>query len=99
MNREETRVKCYGLAAAVIARLSTDPDPKETAERFCSFVGEIPWKLTALETALGNAKYRTKVENALKRAQEIADFVEPPKIVTQASTRTPPKREGKKRGR
>lgn len=99
MTKEEIRANCYVLALETMPRLSGEHKPEKLAEKFVKFVGDAEWRFIALGFASNKWRHNANIDKVLELSQAIADFVDPPKIVTPAPPRPAPKRDKKKRGR
>ncbi len=76
-SEESLRVHMYKCAMTFQSKSTEYPTVDSIASAFFDFVKGERWRLEVLDVALHRVSRHTTVESALKKAQEIADWVKP----------------------
>ncbi len=75
---QATRIAVYKMAIRLSSALTEAPLITDVADKIFEFVGGSAWRLEALDIAIQRTGRRSNVENCIKTAQDIADWVQPP---------------------
>ena len=103
MTKEELRMACYERASTIFKNTTIKTSVEKIADELVKFVGDVEWKLSALDTAIRVLNRRGTLELCLAEAGKVVEYVvvqDEPEIPVQ-DDRTPAKgrRQNKKRGK